>query len=299
MVQLRHDVVGLDASILSPPAVFEASGHLQNFSDPLVDCRGCGARHRADKLADPDACPDCGRTGAFTEARQFNLMFSTHAGPVADSAAEVFLRPETAQGRLRELHERAAHQPPPPAVRHRPDRQVVPQRDNARQLRLPHPRVRADGARVLRSARPGRPVVSLLVRGPDAVVPRPRHRRRPAAPAPPSGRRAEPLLLGHLRRGVPLPVGLGRTGGHRQPGELRPEPPRRMLRGADRVLRSGLRRPLRAPRHRARGRGHPGGHGLSDRGLPHRAGGRGRAHRVAPRPPPGPLPGGGAAPVPQ
>ena len=98
MVQLRHDVVGLDASILSPPAVFQASGHLQNFSDPLVDCRGCGARHRADKLADPDACPDCGCTGAFTEARQFNLMFSTHAGPVADSAAEVFLRPETAQG---------------------------------------------------------------------------------------------------------------------------------------------------------------------------------------------------------
>ena len=98
MVQLRHDVVGLDSSILSPPAVWEASGHLENFSDPLVDCRNCGARHRADKLADPGVCPDCGSAGALTEARQFNLMFSTRAGPAADSAAEVFLRPETAQG---------------------------------------------------------------------------------------------------------------------------------------------------------------------------------------------------------
>tara|TARA_B100001123_G_scaffold245187_2_gene274114 strand:- start:1536 stop:2855 length:1320 start_codon:yes stop_codon:yes gene_type:complete len=98
MVQLRHDVVGLDASILSPPAVWEASGHLANFTDPLVDCRKCGARHREDKLDDPDTCPDCGSTGTFTEAREFNLMFKTHAGPVAESAAEVYLRPETAQG---------------------------------------------------------------------------------------------------------------------------------------------------------------------------------------------------------
>ena len=98
MVQLRHDVVGLDASILTPPAVWEASGHLANFSDPLVDCRECGARHRQDKLDDPDACPTCGADGALTEARQFNLMFQTHAGPLADTAAEVYLRPETAQG---------------------------------------------------------------------------------------------------------------------------------------------------------------------------------------------------------
>ncbi len=98
MVQLRHDVVGLDASILTPPAVWEASGHLANFTDPLVDCRECGARHRQDKLDEPDTCPACGKTGSFTEARHFNLMFKTHAGPMADSAAEVYLRPETAQG---------------------------------------------------------------------------------------------------------------------------------------------------------------------------------------------------------
>ena len=98
MVQLRHDVVGLDASILSPPAVWQASGHLANFTDPLVDCRDCGARHRLDKLEDPDTCPSCSKSGTFTEAREFNLMFKTHAGPMVESAAEVYLRPETAQG---------------------------------------------------------------------------------------------------------------------------------------------------------------------------------------------------------
>ncbi len=98
MVQRRHDVVGLDASILSPPAIWEASGHLANFTDPLVDCRSCGSRHRLDKLEDPDVCPTCGTKGEFTEPRQFNLMFKTHAGPVEGSGHEVFLRPETAQG---------------------------------------------------------------------------------------------------------------------------------------------------------------------------------------------------------
>ena len=98
MVQLRSDVVGLDASILSPPPVWEASGHLANFSDPLVDCRNCGARHRQDKLDDPDQCPTCGVRGELTEPRQFNLMFKTHAGPVENEGAVAYLRPETAQG---------------------------------------------------------------------------------------------------------------------------------------------------------------------------------------------------------
>ena len=98
MVQLRTDVVGLDASILSPPEVWEASGHLSNFTDPLVDCRNCGARHREDQLEDPEVCPSCGARGQFTEAREFNLMFRTQAGPVAGAGADVYLRPETAQG---------------------------------------------------------------------------------------------------------------------------------------------------------------------------------------------------------
>ncbi len=98
MVQLRSDVVGLDASILGPPQMWEASGHLKNFTDPLVDCTACKTRHRQDQLEDPDQCPACGRRGTFTEARSFNLMFRTQAGPVEGAGTEVYLRPETAQG---------------------------------------------------------------------------------------------------------------------------------------------------------------------------------------------------------
>ena len=98
VVQQRDDVVLIDAAILGPPQVFEASGHLANFSDPLVDCTNCKNRFRLDKLEDPDTCPSCGKHGTFTEAREFNLMFKTHAGPVQDSAATAYLRPETAQG---------------------------------------------------------------------------------------------------------------------------------------------------------------------------------------------------------
>ena len=98
MVQMRHDVVGLDAAILGPPAIWEASGHLANFTDPLVDCTVCQSRHRLDKLDDPNVCPTCGSKGSFTEPRDFNLMFKTQAGPVAGAGADCYLRPETAQG---------------------------------------------------------------------------------------------------------------------------------------------------------------------------------------------------------
>jgi glycyl-tRNA synthetase len=98
MVQERDDVVLIDAAILGPPQIWEASGHLANFTDPLVDCTNCKQRFRQDKLDDPNTCPSCGKHGTFTEARQFNLMFKTHAGPVEDSSAVAYLRPETAQG---------------------------------------------------------------------------------------------------------------------------------------------------------------------------------------------------------
>ena len=98
MVQKRDDVVLIDAAILGPPQVFEASGHLANFSDPLVDCKKCKQRFREDHLENPLVCPGCGSEGTLTEARAFNLMFKTFAGPVEGSGAEVYLRPETAQG---------------------------------------------------------------------------------------------------------------------------------------------------------------------------------------------------------
>ena len=95
VVQERDDMVGLDASILMHPRVWEASGHVAGFTDPLVDCKSCKQRFRVDHL-EGDKCPACG--GELTEARQFNLMFKTFMGPVEDNAATVFLRPETAQG---------------------------------------------------------------------------------------------------------------------------------------------------------------------------------------------------------
>jgi glycyl-tRNA synthetase len=98
MVQLRDDIVGLDASILMAPKVWEASGHVATFTDPLVDCRNCKERFRADHLPESGACPNCGAKDSFTEARHFNLMFKTFVGPVEDDASVAYLRPETAQG---------------------------------------------------------------------------------------------------------------------------------------------------------------------------------------------------------
>jgi len=104
MLRERDDIVALDSAILQHPRVWEASGHLEGFTDPLVDCRTCKLRFRADKLEDgrcgqkpskkPGEGPDCD----LTEPRQFNLMFETHVGPVAGAGSEVYLRPETAQG---------------------------------------------------------------------------------------------------------------------------------------------------------------------------------------------------------
>src|SRR5438045_2060459 len=104
MLQERDDIVALDSAIIQHPETWVASGHLAGFTDPLVDCRTCKLRFRADKLDEaacgrkpskhPGQTPDCD----LTEPRQFHLMFKTHMGPVEDDAAVVYLRPETAQG---------------------------------------------------------------------------------------------------------------------------------------------------------------------------------------------------------
>ncbi len=100
MTQLHDNIVGLDAAIIMFPKVWEASGHVENFTDPLVDCKKCKSRFRADqidqdKLAKKE-CPECG--GELTDTRTFNLMFKTHIGAVEDSSSVIYLRPETAQG---------------------------------------------------------------------------------------------------------------------------------------------------------------------------------------------------------
>src|ERR1700751_4623654 len=104
MVQERDDIVALDSAIILNPRFWEASGHVEGFTDPLVDCRTCKLRFRADQLElascgrkpskRPGETPDCD----LTEARQFNLMFETHVGALQDEASAAYLRPETAQG---------------------------------------------------------------------------------------------------------------------------------------------------------------------------------------------------------
>src|SRR6056297_2723133 len=99
MVHRRDDIEGLDAAILMHPRVWEASGHVEGFTDPLIECKNCHRRFRADmpEVAEGQ-CPTCGSRDVFGEPRMFNLMFKTFMGPVEDSSATVYLRPETAQG---------------------------------------------------------------------------------------------------------------------------------------------------------------------------------------------------------
>lgn len=96
-VQERGDMVGIDAALVMNPRVWEASGHLATFSDPLVECRECHERYRADQIDLSAACAKCGRKGTFTEPASFNLMMKTFIGPKEDASAVAYFRPETAQ----------------------------------------------------------------------------------------------------------------------------------------------------------------------------------------------------------
>ncbi len=100
MTQLQDNIVGLDAAIMMHPRVWEASGHVESFTDPLVDCKSCKQRFREDLIPEDNlknrTCPECG--GPLTETRKFNLMFRTHIGPVENEGSIIYLRPETAQG---------------------------------------------------------------------------------------------------------------------------------------------------------------------------------------------------------
>src|SRR5438094_680864 len=158
-------------------------------------------------------------------------------------------------GHLRQLPQRRRDVAPEDPLRHRADREVVPQRDHARQLPLPDARVRADGARVLRAARRGRPLVRTLARRAPALVHRPRSRARAAPRAATRGRRARPLREGVLRHRVPVPLRVGRARGDRQPHRLRPPASRRAQRQGLELLRRGAARALPAVRDRAVGRG--------------------------------------------
>ena len=135
-VELRDDVVAFDSSIVMHPLVWKASGHVDAFHDVMIDCKVCKHRFRADHLNDRSQCPDCGSKDSFTEPRNFNLMMRTSVGPMEDTSAVAYLRPETAQGifvNFKNIYQTRAQAA---AVRRRADRQIVSQRDHAGKLHL-------------------------------------------------------------------------------------------------------------------------------------------------------------------
>ena len=189
MVRSREDIVGLDSSVILPRQVWVASGHVAAFVDPLVECLPCHKRFRADHLEEefaekkgrlPEngladiACPNCGTRGAVDRAQGVQRPAEDLPRPGRGRVRSGLPAAGDRAGHLRQLQQRGRVVPEEAAVRHRPDRQVVPQRDHPGQLHLPDPGIRADGDGVLRQARHRRGMAPVLDRHPDGVVRRPR-----------------------------------------------------------------------------------------------------------------------------
>ena len=256
MVTLRDDVVGIDAAIIMSPRVWEASGHVAGFSDPMVDCRNCKHRFREtiSRARRPRFRAHTVATAArCTEARQFNLMFATHVGPVAELRIGRVSAPRDGAGHVRPVRQRGDHDAPQAAVRNRPDGPILPQRDHAGQLHLPPARVRADGDGVLRPSVDRGRVVRTLGGHPPPLVDRcAGHRPRAPAPAPARRRRAVALLDADHRHRVRVPDRLVRAGGGRRSHRLRPAGAYRGVGQEARDLRRGDRRARRAVRRSSR-----------------------------------------------
>ena len=185
MLQERDDIVALDSAILQHPRVWEASGHLAGFTDPMVDCRACKKRFRADHVDRDEMCPakaSLPKTRGPPPRPDRGARLQPHVQdvrrPGRGERVGRLPAPGDRAGHLHQLQERPAVQPQEAAVRHRPGRQVVSQRDHARQLHLPHARVRADGDGVLRPARRGAALVRVLEAGAPRLVHRARDARR-------------------------------------------------------------------------------------------------------------------------
>ena len=245
---------GVDAAILMHPRVWEASGHVAGFTDPLVECRVCKKRFREDALE----TSECGKkpslaAGTHVEcdllpARLFNLMFKTFMGPVETESSVVYLRPETAQGSYVNFLnvQTAARQKVPfgiaqigKAFRN----EITPGNFIFRT-----PGVRAGRDAVLRGTRDGRGVVRAVAGGAPDVAPF--ARRSPREPPPPRARagRAGALCQEGSGHPVPLPVRVEGAGGRPQPHRLRPGPARGVLGKAARVRGLGWREAVRALR---------------------------------------------------
>ena len=227
MVTERDDIVGLDSSVILAREVWEASGHVTEFVDPLTECMSCHKRYRADHLLEAYeekhghapaeglkeiACPNCGTRGAFTEPRMFNGLLSTHLGAGGGRIRAGLPAPGDRAGHLHQLPQRAADVAEEDPVRHRPDREVLPQRDHPGQLHLPDPGVRADGDGVLRHARHRRGMAPALDRRALRLVRGPRHPQgEPAAVRAPQGE-AVALLQAHGGHRVPVRLHRQRVG---------------------------------------------------------------------------------------
>ena len=241
MVTGREDVVGLDSSVILPRQVWVASGHVNAFHDPLVECTHCHKRFRADQLAEEYVertgknateddlsdipCPNCGTRGQYTEPREFNMMLKTYLGPVESEEGMHYLRPETAQGifvNFLNVQTTARRKPPfgigqmGKSFRNEitPGNFIFRTRE-FEQMEMEY------------FVEPGtdEEVAPVLDRRAHALVRRPGHRRRePAAVRAPEGE-ALALLEAHRRHRVPLRLhrpGMGRARGHREPHRFRP-----------------------------------------------------------------------------
>ncbi len=189
VVTSRDDVVGLDSSIILPREVWVASGHVEVFNDPLVECLNCHKRHRQDHMQEAyaekkgrattpliqigaderDHLPGLRHQGAVDRAARLQHDAQDLPRPDRDRGGSALSAARDRAGHLRQLRQRGDHLAQEAAVRHRADRQELPQRDHARQLHLPHPRVRADGDGVLRRARHRARLAPVLDRHPAAA----------------------------------------------------------------------------------------------------------------------------------
>ncbi len=199
MVHARDDIEGLDAAILMHPRVWEASGHVAGFTDPLVDCRQCKNRFRGDDPrikgtpGEPDAqCPVCGTRGSLTAAPPLQPDVQDLHGAGRGAGGGGLPPPGDRPGHLRQLSECAERLPAEDPLRDRADRQGVPERNYPRELHLPDPGIRTDGDAVLRSPRIRLGVVRALAGMADAVAPGPGVGAGPPSVAPARPRRSWP-----------------------------------------------------------------------------------------------------------
>ena len=188
MVQQRDDIVGLDSAVILAREVWEASGHIDEFVDPLTECQSCHKRFRADHLEEafedkhgrpPTSLqraqlPELRQQGHLHRAEDVQRPDEDLPRPGRERRGPALPAARDRAGHLRQLQERRDRRPQEAAVRHRPGRQELPQRDHAGQLHLPYPRVRADGDGVLRRARHRRAVARVLAAGALELVRRPR-----------------------------------------------------------------------------------------------------------------------------